>query len=158
MASSKATEGFNSGYSSSITDKESKQRYTDKLKIINGRDPCELPKNEWEDNIEMWPAITYVHVCMYLILYPSPYTQDDMLNYKSLSSFKNFQNGWVREVLVKEINQKKVVIGKVKLIVLYWHIYFIMRNSFLVSHTFYGSMVIYIIAIHFTGQSLSETK
>jgi hypothetical protein len=61
----------------------------------------------------MWPAITYVHVCMYLILYPSPYTQEDMLNYKSMDSFKNFQNGWVREVLVKEINQKKVVIGKV---------------------------------------------
>ena len=120
MASSKTQEGFNSGYSSSIVDKESKQRYADKLKIINGSDPCELPKKEWEDNIEMWPAITYVHVCMYLILYPSPYTQDDMLNYKSLDSFKNFQNGWVREVLVKEINQKKVVIGKVKHI-LCWH-------------------------------------
>ena len=51
MASSKAKEGFNSGYSNSIADKESKQRYTDKLKIISGIDPCELPKNEWEDNI-----------------------------------------------------------------------------------------------------------
>ena len=115
MAVRKAQEGFNSEYSSSIVDKESKKRYTDKLKIINGSDPCELPKKEWEDNIEMWPAITYVHVCMYLILYPSPYTQEDMLNYKSMDSFKNFQNGWVREVLVKEINQKKVVIGKVNL-------------------------------------------
>ena len=64
--------------------------------------------------VDMWPEITYVHVCMYLILNPSSYTKDDMLNYNSLESFKNFQNGWVREVLVKEINQKKVVIGKVQ--------------------------------------------
>ena len=64
-------------------------------------------------DIDMWPAITYVHVCMYLILYPSPYTNDDMLNYKSLDSFQNFQNGWVREVLVKEVGERKIIIGKV---------------------------------------------
>ena len=62
----------------------------------------------------MWPAITYVHVCMYLILYPSPYTKDDMLNYKSLDSFQNFQNGWVREVLVKEVSERRIIIGKVR--------------------------------------------
>ena len=61
----------------------------------------------------MWPAITFVHVCMYLILNPSPYTTDDMLNYKSLDSFKNFQNGWVRELLVKEVNERRIMIGKV---------------------------------------------
>ena len=61
----------------------------------------------------MWPAIMYVHVCMYLILYPSPYAKDDMLNYKSLDSFQNFQNGCLREVLVKEVNRKEILIAKV---------------------------------------------
>ena len=36
-----------------------------------------------------------------------------MLNYKSLDSFQNFQNGWVREVLVKEVGERKIIIGKV---------------------------------------------
>ena len=53
-------------------------------------------------------GITYVHLCMYLTLNPSRYTKDVMLNYHSFESLKIFQNGWVREVLVKEINQKKL--------------------------------------------------
>lgn len=68
-------------------DTESKKWYADKLKLMNGSDPYEVPRDEWEDNMDMWPAITYVHVCMYWILCPSPYTKDDMLNYKSLDSY-----------------------------------------------------------------------
>lgn len=109
----KAEKCFKPGYADTIQDANSKERYTEKLSLINGTDPYEVPRDEWEDNIDTWPAITYVHVCMYLILHPSPYTKDEMLNYKSLDSFKNFQNGWVREVLVKEMNRKRVVIGKV---------------------------------------------
>jgi hypothetical protein len=55
--------------------------------------------------------------CMYLIpsliLTPSPYTENDMLNYKSLDSYQNFVKGWVREVLVKDVGDKRIVIGKV---------------------------------------------
>ena len=98
MAKRTVQRAFNPGYASAIVDAESKQRYADKIKLTRGK---------WQDNTDMWQAITYVHVYMYLILYPSPYTKDDMLNYKSLDSFKNFQNGWVREVLMKEINDKK---------------------------------------------------
>ena len=82
-----------------------------KISLLCGTDPYE--ETRWEDDIDEWPAVTYVHVCMYLIPYPSPYTRDEMLNYKSLDSFKNFQSGWVREVFVKEIHNKRVVIGKV---------------------------------------------
>lgn len=76
MATRTAQEGFNSGYSSTIADKESRQRYADKLTLLNG---IKLSKSDWEDSVDMWPGITYVHVCMYLILNPSPYTKDDML-------------------------------------------------------------------------------
>ena len=108
MATGKADEGFISGYWSTIADKESKRRYADKLRLVNGSDPCGVPKKDWNDILDMWPGITYVHACMYLILNPSPYTKEDMLNYKSLDSYRIFQDGWVREVLVKEMNQKKV--------------------------------------------------
>jgi len=33
----------------------------------------------WQDNVDMWPAITHVHVCMYLILSTYPYTKEDLL-------------------------------------------------------------------------------
>ena len=57
------------------------------------------------------------------VLNPSPYTTDDMLNYKRLDSFKNFQNGWVRELLVKEVNERRIMIGKVSYynIIIYMH-------------------------------------
>ena len=67
-------------------------------------------KNEWQDNVDLWP---HVYVCMYLILTPSPYTEKDMLNYKSLDSYQNFAKGWVRPVLVKAIGNKRIVISKV---------------------------------------------
>ena len=105
MSKKAAKKGFNPGYASTIADVESKQRYAYKLWLISGHDPYELPGEEWQDNIEMWPAITFVHVCMYLIVYPSPYTKDDMLNYKSLYSFKNIHNGWVAWRAVSERSQ-----------------------------------------------------
>ena len=103
----------NPGYAKAISDAQSRQRYVDKLGLLDGTDPYELAWKNFKDNISKWPAITYVHVCMYLILSPSPYPQDDMLNYKSIDSFKNFQDGWVRDVLVKECRDRRIVIGKV---------------------------------------------
>ena len=54
----------------------------------------------------------YVHVYTYLILYPSLYTKDDMVNYKSSDTIRKFQNGWVRKVLVKEVNEIKIIIAR----------------------------------------------
>ena len=112
MARRVAGSGFLPGYASSIADAKDKQRYAEKIAVV-GCDPYEISKAEWDHNTDMWPSITYVHVCMHLIINSSPYTKDDMLNYKSLDSFKNFQDGWVREVLVKSLNQRQIVIGKV---------------------------------------------
>ena len=40
-------------------------------------------------------------------------TRKDMLNYKSLDCYQNFVKGSVRNVLVKEVADKRVVIEKV---------------------------------------------
>ena len=81
----------------------SKSRYKEKLRLISGCDHYELKLNEWHDCIKLWLAITHVHVWMYLILTPSPYTEKDTLNYKSLDSYQNFVNSQVRCLLVKQV-------------------------------------------------------
>jgi len=39
-------------------------------------DPYEVPRNEWMDDVDLWPAIMYIHVGMYLVLTPSSYTNE----------------------------------------------------------------------------------
>ena len=41
---------------------------------------------------------------MYLILTPSPYTEKDTLNYKSLDSYQNFVKSQVTCLLVKQVS------------------------------------------------------
>ena len=72
-----------------------------------------MKRNELQDNVELWPALTHVHVCMYFILTLSPYIDKDLQKYKSLDCYQNVVNGWVRNVLVKEVADKWIVIGKV---------------------------------------------
>ena len=53
---------------------------------------------------------------MYLILTPSPCTEKDLLTYKSLDCYQSFVCGWMRQVLVKSVDDKRIVIGKVRAI------------------------------------------
>lgn len=107
-------DSFLPGYFATLTSDASRERYKNKLQFIDGIDPYEVVKDEWSDDLDLWPNISHVHACMYLILTPSPYSEKDMLNYKSLDSYQNFVNGWVRQVLVKEAGQdKRIIIGKV---------------------------------------------
>ena len=54
---------------------------------------------------------------MYLLVTPSLYTGENLLNYKSLNSYKNLLSGWVGEVLVRSVGdeggEKRVVIAKI---------------------------------------------
>ena len=63
--------------------------------------------------MDLWPSTTYIHLGMYLLVNPSPYTGEDLMNYKSLDCYINFVSGWVREVFVRKVNDKRVVIVKV---------------------------------------------
>ena len=74
-----------------------------KLGFVDGHDPYEIPKREWIDDLS---GIVACHVGMYLLFSASSYTQDQLMNYKSLKCYQNFANGWVREVLCKEFGEK----------------------------------------------------
>ena len=94
-----------------IADLPSKQRYEEKLQMIGGQDPYEIPKDAWVDDIDKWQSTTYIHVTFS----PSPYMGDNLLYYKSLECYQRFVAGWLRDVLVMQVpvDDKTVVIAKV---------------------------------------------
>ena len=93
--------GLLPGYFEGIQLKETKERYLDKLAEMDDVDSC--------------PDVTYIHVGMYLLFSSSPYTQDQLMNYKSLDCYQNFANGWVREVFSKTFGENRLLIAKVRL-------------------------------------------
>ena len=107
--------GLLPGYFEGIQLKETKDRYLAKLVDIDGQDPYEIPRNEWIDDVDSWPDVTYIHVGMYLLFSSNPYTQDQLMNDKSLDCYQNFANGWVREVFSKTFGENRLVIAKVRL-------------------------------------------
>ena len=72
------------GYFASMQDNDAKKRYLEKLKFTGGIDPYEIGRKEWTDDVDLWASITHINLAMYLVLTPSPYTGEELLNYKSL--------------------------------------------------------------------------
>ena len=81
------------GYFEFLKDAEGKKRYLEKLEILGGFDPYDTGKSEWQDDVDLWPSITHIHLGMYLLYSASPYTGEDLLNYKSLDCYINFISG-----------------------------------------------------------------
>ncbi len=104
------------GYFSSLKSSAERERYLEKLKHVGGIDLYETDRSDWQDDIDLWPSITHIHLGMYLLYSPSSYTGEELLNYRSLDCYTNFVSGWVREVLVKPFNTKRAVIAKVRCI------------------------------------------
>ena len=50
---------------------------------------------------------------MYLLFSKSSYTEEVLKNFKSLKCCQNFTNGWVRDVLVKDFGERRLLIAKV---------------------------------------------
>ena len=80
--------GLLPGYFENLQQKESKERYLEKLKSIEGQDPYEIPRKEWIDDVDCWPDVTYINVGMYLLFAASPYTQEQLMSYNSLDCYQ----------------------------------------------------------------------
>ena len=76
------------GYKKLLVDSRSRERYEEKLELINGKDPCELSKQAWKDDVDLWLCITYINVGMYLVFSPSAYTGEALMNYKSVECYQ----------------------------------------------------------------------
>ena len=56
-----------------------------------------MQRQEWHDDVDLWLAVTYINLGMYVLFSPSPYTGEDLdlPNYKSLECYQRFTAGWV---------------------------------------------------------------
>ena len=108
-----AQKGFLPGYLSTVQCREARNRYSEKITIIDNCNPYEIVKNEWCDDVDLWPNVTYIDVGMYLLFSSSPYTAEQLKNCKSLDCYTNFANGWVRQILVKQFGENRLLIAKV---------------------------------------------
>lgn len=90
MASRKQAKetGILPGYIATLADLPSRERYKSKLKFIGGTDPYDLSSLSWADDVDKWPNTTYIHMGMYLAFSPSPYTGEDLANYKNLNCYQ----------------------------------------------------------------------
>ena len=57
------------------------------MAIIGGLDPYETVRSEWLDDMDLWPSVTCVHIVMYLLLTPSPYSGENLVNYRSMDCY-----------------------------------------------------------------------
>ena len=79
-------QGMSKGYRAAISDMRCQERYDQKLTLIGGEDPYELPQFAWIDDVDAWPAITYIHIGMYLVYSPSSYTSEALIQEPRLLS------------------------------------------------------------------------
>ena len=101
------------GYQATLADVCSKERYNENLNFFGGKDLYEIPRHAWKDDVDLWAAVAYINFGMYLVFSPSPYTGEDLMNYKNLECYQRFTVGWVRNILVAAERDKRLVTAKV---------------------------------------------
>ena len=89
-------------------------RYHDKLFLINGEDPYETPKKDWNFVPNTLPAIAYPDIVNYCVYSQSAYTLNDLKGYKSLEAYNQFIGGWVSDVCAREVKGHVVVTARVR--------------------------------------------
>ena len=63
MAAKASTKrGLLTGYFERLQEKQSKERYLEKLKSIEGQDPYEISRKEGINDVDCWPDVTYINV------------------------------------------------------------------------------------------------
>ena len=88
---------------------KTKLRYKEKIDLIFNCDPYTIKKDEMMTEIENFPSISYPDIVNYFLFALSPLTKEELKAYKVLESYNQFVCGWVKEVLMKEFSNGKVL-------------------------------------------------
>ena len=94
-------------------DSVTSSRYHDKLRLINGEDPYETPKKDWNFDPNSLPAIAYPDIVNYCVYSQSAYTLNDLKGFKSLDPYNQFIRVWVSDVCSREVYGHIVVTARV---------------------------------------------
>ena len=81
-------------------DNESRARYVEKISIIGGKDPHDLPKHMWTNDVDLFLSVTYPDIVNYLLFVTSAYTMEELQSYKGLEAYNQFVSGWVHNLMV----------------------------------------------------------
>lgn len=98
---------------------QAKERYSEKIKVINGKDPYILPLTEFSSKLDDFPEVNYIDLVNYLVYGISAYTFQEFKSYKSLKAYNLFQCSWVFDIYVKKERGMHLVIGKVSVQVVF---------------------------------------
>ena len=94
-------------------DVKTKERYNEKISFIENVDPYLVKKEDFSNDVESFPSVTYPHIVNYFLFAPSPLTKDQLKAYKALESYNQFVSGWVKDVGVKEFGNYVLLNGRV---------------------------------------------
>lgn len=85
-----------------------KKRYIQRLEAIGPYSP----ENEklFTDSKSAWPQVEYGHIFGYFIQRPGVYTQQELLDWKSLQAYNFFQSGFVQTVLTRSIKSSLTLV------------------------------------------------
>ena len=101
-------------------------RYQVKIAIIGGQDPYKVPAQSMSKDFKILPSISYPDIVNYLIFNPSPFTKEDFKAYKGLDAYKQYTDGYVREIAGMVYGDhclvKAKVLIKVYNILFYWEL------------------------------------
>ena len=68
-------------------DSNAKQRYLEKISVINHVDTYLLKGTDFSDSVDSYPNVTYPDIVNYFLFAPSPLTKDQLKAYKALDSY-----------------------------------------------------------------------
>ena len=89
-----------------------RSRYVAKIDCLK-IDPYCLDRRNISHDLTSLPGIDYTDIAFYLVYGTSYITAKELKAKKSLESYKNFLDGWVREVTCATVEGKQLALGKV---------------------------------------------
>jgi hypothetical protein len=103
-----------SNYAKKLAESE-KSRYIEKIECVGSVDPFLLSETDAGVNNrqDLWPKIAFTDIYNYLISSTSAYTNKKQNAIKSLEAYKFVEAGYVKKILVKSFNDKRLLLGTV---------------------------------------------